>query len=49
MLETMSYHASPDFWKCYHRLPAQIQKQADQNFGLLKADPRYPSLHLKED
>ncbi len=44
----MSYHANPDFWRCYHRLPAHIQKLADQNFALLKRSPRHPSLHLKK-
>ena len=43
----MSHHANPDFWKHYHRLPVHIQKLADQNFALLKEDPRHPSLHLK--
>ena len=44
----MSHQANPDFWKYYHQLPAHIQKLADQNFALLKNDPRHPSLHLKK-
>lgn len=44
----MSHHANPDFWKHYDRLPAHIQKLADQNFALLKANPRHPSLQLKK-
>lgn len=38
----MSHQANPDFWKFYHQLPTHIQKLADQNFALLKNDPRYP-------
>lgn len=44
----MSHFASPGFWKCYHRLPAHIRKLADENFSLLKGDPRHPSLRLKK-
>ncbi len=44
----MSHQANPDFWKHYHGLPLSIQKLADQNFALLKTDPRHPSLHLKK-
>jgi hypothetical protein len=38
----------PDFWDCYRQLPRHIQKQADEKFQLLKADPRHPSLHFKK-
>ena len=44
----MSHHATPDFWKRYHRLPAHIRNLADRSFSLLKRDPRHPSLHLKK-
>ena len=44
----MSHHANPDFWRHYYRLPVHIQQLADQNFPLLKSDPRHPSLHLKK-
>ena len=43
----MNHHASPDFWACYRALPASVQELADKSFGLLKADPRHPSLHFK--
>jgi hypothetical protein len=44
----MRHFASPSFWECYDRLPASIQELADKNFGLLKANPRHPSLHMKK-
>jgi len=44
----MSHHAHPDFWSQYQRLPRHIRDLADQNFDLLKSDPRHPSLHLKK-
>lgn len=44
----MNHHASPDFWTCYRALPASVRELADKSFGLLKADPRFPSLHLKK-
>ena len=44
----MSHHAHSDFWSQYHRLPIHIRKLADQNFALLKTDPRHPSLRLKK-
>jgi mRNA-degrading endonuclease RelE of RelBE toxin-antitoxin system len=43
----MNHFASPSFWDAYEKLPQRIQKLADKNFGLLKNNPRYPSLHLK--
>lgn len=43
----MKHFASPAFWECYERLPANVQDQANRCFGLLKADPRHPSLHFK--
>lgn len=44
----MNHHASPRFWKCYFDLPVDIQKLADDNFELLKNNPRHPSLHFKK-
>ena len=32
----------------YGELPIQIQQLADKNFELMKADPKYPSLHFKK-
>ena len=36
------------FWKCINKLPAHIRKNADENFELLKDNPRHPSLHFKK-
>jgi hypothetical protein len=44
----MSHQASPEFWKRYQRFPEHVRTLADQNFALLKNDPRHPSLHLKK-
>jgi hypothetical protein len=44
----VTHRASPRFWQCYRQLPAEIQRLADENFELLKADPGHPSLHLKK-
>jgi len=44
----VNHHASPNFWKCYLDLPADIQKLADDNFELLKNNSRHPSLHFKK-
>ena len=44
----MKHRASPKFWKFYEQLPAEIQQLADENFALLKSDPRHPSLHFKK-
>ena len=44
----MKHFASPEFWFHYRQLPKEIQKLADKNFELLKADPRHPSLSLKK-
>ncbi|WP_246642722.1 ParE family toxin-like protein [Rhizobium croatiense] len=43
----MKHHATPSFWEAYDGLPVQIRKLADENFDLLKQDPRHPSLHFK--
>ena len=44
----MKHLASPRFWRHYRKLPEVVQKLADKNFELLKADPHHPSLHLKK-
>lgn len=43
----MRHFANPAFWDCYDHLPDRIQRLADENFALLRANPRHPSLHLK--
>ena len=44
----MRHLASPKFWAFYERLPAGVRKLADENYELLKCDPRHPSLHFKK-
>jgi len=41
-------HALGSFWKRYHHLPEQVQKLADKNFVLFKANPRHPSLGFRK-
>jgi len=43
----MNHFTTADFWACYHQLPVAMQRLADTNYELLRADPRHPSLHLK--
>jgi hypothetical protein len=43
----VKHFATPEFWRCYHALPAQTRELADRCFGLLKADSTHPSLHFK--
>jgi len=42
------HFASPKFWTAYEALPLPLRKLADANFGLLKRDPRHPSLQFKK-
>jgi hypothetical protein len=44
----MRHATSPSFWRCYETLPAAVGRLADENFALLKSNPRHPSLHLKQ-
>ena len=44
----MKYHTNPKFWQYYNKLPTDVRLLADQNFELLKQNPRHPSLHLKK-
>ncbi|WP_316231574.1 hypothetical protein [Bradyrhizobium sp. SZCCHNR1051] len=44
----MTHFASPKFWAAYELLPEAIKRLADQNFELLKRDPRHPSLQFKK-
>ena len=44
----MRHCANPKFWRFYGRLPAEVQKLADESFALLKQNPQHPSLHFKK-
>jgi hypothetical protein len=43
----MNHRATPRFWVCYRRLPAEVQKLADRCYQSLLENPRHPSLHFK--
>ena len=42
------HKATERFWSYYESLDLEIQKVADKNFSLLKANPHHPSLHFKK-
>ena len=44
----MRSHASSRFWRCYNRLPRNVQRLADKNYRLWVADHWHPSLHFKK-
>jgi len=44
----MRHFASPAFWDAYTKLPVAARERADKSYGLLKDDPRHPSLQLKK-
>jgi hypothetical protein len=44
----LRHQAVSRFWLAYDQLPGEIRQLADQNFELLKQNPRHPSLHFKK-
>jgi hypothetical protein len=44
----VKHRANPRFWQCYHELPEDVRRLADESYRLLRRDPRHPSLHLKK-
>ena len=40
------HRTTPQFWVYLEQLPQSVQGVARQNFTLLKANPRHPSLHF---
>ncbi len=44
----MNHYTSSDFWQLFYELPLEVQDLARENFKLLQADPRHPSLHFKK-
>jgi hypothetical protein len=44
----VKHRATPRFWYCYRRLPANVQQLANGCFELLKNDSRHPSLQFKK-
>lgn len=44
----MRHFTTPQFWRLYNALPAEVRDLADKNFALLKTAPEHPSLHFKK-
>jgi len=42
------HRTAPRFRTLYDNLPHDIRNLADKNFGLLKGNPRHPSLQFKK-
>jgi hypothetical protein len=40
--------ALPEFWQCFEKLPANIQRAARKNYGLWQQDPKGASLRFKK-
>ncbi len=38
---------NPDFWKCFHELPAEVQEQARRKYRLWRDDPHQATLRFK--
>src|SRR5262249_15871727 len=45
--KVLNHFASPRFWFLFRQMPAEIQRLAEDNYRLLVANPRHPSLRLK--
>lgn len=45
---SMTHFTTPQFWRLYETLPAEIKELADKNYALLKYDPNHSSLRLKK-
>lgn len=44
----MNHRTVESFWKCFDALPQDVQRLANENFELLKANSFHPSLHFKK-
>jgi hypothetical protein len=44
----VKHRTNAKFWRFRESLPENIQRLADENFELLKNNPRHPSLHFKK-
>jgi len=42
------HRTTPQFWKRFYALPETVQRLAQKNYDLLKADPTHPSLNFKK-
>ena len=43
----MKSFADPRFWRAYHKLPTDVQRQADAAYDIWLQNPFHPSLHFK--
>jgi len=43
----MISHATPKFWRCFRKLPDDVQQAAEQAFALFERNPQHPSLRFK--
>jgi len=41
-------HSLASFWQCYDALPEHVQRLAKKKFGLLKTNPKDPSLGFQK-
>jgi hypothetical protein len=44
----LKHYAISDFWQRYSNLPADVQREADKAYALLRENPRHPSLRFKK-
>ena len=44
----MTHRTTRAFWTLYRALPAEVQKLADEQYQLMRANPRHPSVRLKK-
>jgi len=44
----VKHRTSQKFWRYYASLPESVQRVADENYAVLKSNPRHPSLHFKK-
>jgi hypothetical protein len=44
----LNHFTDPDFWKHYQNLAPSVQRIANRNFQILKANPAHPSLHFMQ-
>lgn len=44
---TIPSHGTPEFWRLYRALPAEMRLLAQKNYRLWSANAFHPSLHFK--
>ena len=42
------HRTTPQFWQRFYKLPEAVQRLAQKNYDLLKANPAHPSLNFKK-